>query len=197
MELEGYKTAWQKRPVEDQALARTAHLSQSLSFFRTSVIRDLQRSDEVSRLVFSLLFALVAVGASLILMPQGTSRWAWWLFAALLLADGIGGVALRVRRWRQPVTETMVDFIRREHSQLAAHLRFERFSQWLTVGLAVLALLLAIFGPRPVDPRESAYDALGKMAILTAFLAVAWRRAKSRSKEACREIERYLKDLGQ
>ena len=197
MELEGYKAAWQKRPVEDQALARTARLSQSLSFLRTSVIRDLRRSEEVSRLVFSLLFALVAVGASLILMPRGAGRWAWWLFAALLLADGIGSVALRVRRWRQPVTATMIEFIKREHSQLAAHLRFERYSQWLMVGLAALALLLAIFGPRPVNPGENAYDALGKMAILTAFLAVAWRRVRSRSKEACRELERYLEDLRQ
>ena len=197
MELEGYKTAWQRRPVEDHTLADAAHLSRSLSFLRTSVIRDLQRSEEVSRFVFSLLFALIAVGASLIVVPRGVGRWAWWLFAAALLTDGIGGMVLRVRRWRQPVTATMVEFIRREHSQLAAHVRFERFSLWLMAGLAALALLLAIFGPRPVNPREYAFDALGKMAILTAFLAVAWRRAKSRSRELRRELERYLKDLGQ
>ena len=63
--------------------------------------------------------------------------------------------------------------------------------------LAALALLMAIFGPQPVNPREYTFDALGKMVILTAFLTVAWRQAKSRSRERRRELERYLKDLGQ
>ena len=56
---------------------------------------------------------------------------------------------------------------------------------------------MAIFGPQPVNPREYTFDALGKMVILTAFLTVAWRQAKSRSRERRRELERYLEDLGQ
>ena len=46
-----------------------------------------------------------------------------------------------------------------------------------------------------VDHRESAYDALGRKAVVTAFLAVAWRKAKSRSAEIQRELEHYLDDL--
>jgi hypothetical protein len=33
------------------------------------------------------------------------------------------------------------------------------------------------------------------MAIVTAFLGLAWRRAKSRSMEVRRELEHYLKEL--
>jgi hypothetical protein len=195
MELEGYKAAWQKRPAEGHALASPARISRSLQFLRTSAVRDLQRSEELSRLVFFLLFALVAIGASVTVMPWGAGRWAAWLFAVALVIDGIGGVVMMARRLREPATATMLEFIKAEHRQVETRLRFERFSQKLMVVLAAVALLLAIFGPRPIDARENAYDALAKMVILTAFFAVAWRRVKSRSKEICRELDRYLKDL--
>jgi hypothetical protein len=51
-ELERYKAAWQKRPMEQPALASGTHISRSLPFLRTSAIRDLQRSEEVSRFIF-------------------------------------------------------------------------------------------------------------------------------------------------
>jgi hypothetical protein len=195
MDLEGFKAAWQKQSVEGRSLSSPASISRSLQFLRTSAIRDLQRSEELSRLIFSFLFALLAIGASLVVMIPGAGRIAAWLFAAALLADGIAGVALLARRFRQPATATMLEFISREHRQVQSRLRFERYSRWLMLILAAIVLLLLVFAPRPVNLRDNALDALQRMAIVTAFLAVAWRRAKSGSREVCRELERYLKDL--
>jgi hypothetical protein len=61
--------------------------------------------------------------------------------------------------------------------------------------LAGITLLLLIFDPKPATLRENLVEPFGRMAIITAFLAVAWRRAKSRSREISVELERYLKDL--
>ena len=79
MELEGFKSAWQKRAVEEHSLSVLA--SRSLRFLRASTIRDSQRSDELSRLIFCLLFALVAIGASVMFMRPGAGRLAAWLLA--------------------------------------------------------------------------------------------------------------------
>jgi hypothetical protein len=195
MELEGFKSAWQKRSVESHSLSPPAQISRSLQFVRTSAIRDLQRSDELSRLVFCLLFAAVAIGASLVVMPPGAGRIAAWLFAMALLVDGFTGMALLARRFRAPATATMLEFVSREHRQAETRLRFERYSQRLVLILAAVALLVLLFAPRPINLRENSLDALERMAILTAFLAFAWRRAKSRSGEIRRELEHYLKDL--
>jgi hypothetical protein len=89
----------------------------------------------------------------------------------------------------------MIEFIRREHGHLAARGRCERCAQRLTVGLAAIVLLLALFGLQPADPRGSAYGSPGEMAVLTAFLAVVRRQVKAQSKEVCRELERYLEDV--
>ena len=172
-----------------------AHLSQSLLFLRTSAIRDLQRSEELSRLIFCFLFAALTIGASLIMMPQGWGRVAAWMFAAALVFDGIGGVALLARRLRVPATATMLEFIRQEHRQVEGRLWFERYSQCLMVIAAAAALLLAMFAPPPASLREGAYDALMRVAIVVAALTIAWRRAKSRSREMRRELESYLKDI--
>ncbi len=196
MEFESFKTAWQNQP-EGSSLSSPADLSRSLRFLRTSAIRDLQKSDELSRLVFCILFALVAAGFSFVIMSPGAGRVACWLFAAALIFDGIAGVALLARRLHEPATATVVDFIRREQRQMETRVRFERWSQRLMVVLAGIALILVILGPSPAGTRERAFDALGKSAVVTAFLAVAWRRAKSRSKEVGRELERYLKDLSE
>jgi hypothetical protein len=195
MELEGFKSAWQQRSVGSHSFASTGQVSRSLQFLRTSAIRDLQRSDEVSRFVFNLLFAMLALGVSFMAMPPGASRIGAWLFAAALFIDGVAGVVLMAQRFRAPATATMLEFIRREHCQVEARVRFERHSQRLMFMLAAVVLLLFLFAPGPINLRENALEALQRMAILTAFLAVAWRRAKSRSGETRRELERYLRDL--
>ncbi len=194
MEIEGFKSAWQKRSLESDSLTAPARISRSLQFLRTSSVRDLQRSEELSRLIFSLLFALLVVGASLVIMPAGLGRVVAWLFATALLADGMAGVTLWVRRRRQPVTSTVVQFISREYRLVGARLQIERYSQAILLVLAAVALVLQVFGPRPVDFRD---DVL-RMGIVTAFLAVAWRKGKSRSRatELARELGGYLKDLG-
>ncbi len=195
MELERYKSAWQQQTLPGNDLSAPAGISRSLQFLRTSAIRDLQRSDEVSRFVFCLLFALLAIGVSFAVMTPGVGRVAAWLFAAALLVDGAAGITLLARRYRRPATTSMVEFISRERDQLEMRARFDRYSQGFMILLAAVTLLLLIFAPHPINLRDNALDALQRMAIVTAFLAVAWRRAKSRSREASRELDRYLKDL--
>ncbi len=196
MEIEGFKSAWQKQSLEARGpLSSGAPVSRSLQFLRTSSIRDLHRSEELSRSIFSLLFALVAVGVSIVLMAPGTGRVAAWLFALALLVDGIAGMALLTRRLRQAVTSSTLEFIKREHSQIRTRLRFERYAQRLILVLGAIALLLLLVNPAPADLRRNLFDPFGRMAVMTAFLALVWRRAKSRSKETCRELEHFLKDL--
>jgi hypothetical protein len=55
--------------------------------------------------------------------------------------------------------------------------------------------VILFFAPRPVNLRESALDVLTRMAIVTAFLALAWGKARSRSKHFHLELERYLQDF--
>jgi hypothetical protein len=195
MEFEEFKAEWQKRPAEGSLLELPATASRSLRMVRTGTIRDLQRSDELSWFVFYLLFALVAIGVSFMIMPPGAARIAAWLFAAALLVDGISGIILLGRRFRGPATATMLEYISKEYRQVETRIRFERYSKWIMVLLAAVALLLLVFNPRPVEPRANAFDALGRVAVVTAFLALAWRKAKLRSVEIQRELERYLQDL--
>ncbi len=195
MEFEAYKSAWQRQPVEGHPLSSGTPLSRSVQFVRTGAIRDLQRSEELSRLISCLLFALVATGASLVVVPPGGARIAAWLFAAALLVDAVAGVALVVRRFREPATTTLLEFISREHRLAESRLRFERYSRWTMVTLAAVTLVLLFFIPRPAGLRENALEALARMAIVTAFLAVAWRRVKSKSRQTHSELERYLEDL--
>lgn len=195
MELERFKSAWQKRSMEGHSLSSAVHATQSLQYIRASAIRDLQRSDELSRFVFCLLFALVSMGASFIVMAPGAARVAAWLLAVALLADGLAGVALLVRRLREPATPSMLEFIRREQRQVETRLRFERYSLRFMLMLAAVILLLLIFAPAPINQREKAFENLERMAVVTAFLAVAWRKTKSRSRETWRELESYLNDF--
>jgi hypothetical protein len=195
MKLEEYKAEWQKRPAEASLLQSPAAASRSLRRVRTGTIRDLQRSDELTRFIFYLLFALVAMGTSFMLIPPGAARIAAWLLAAALLVDGISGVLLLGRRLRGPASDTLVQYISKEYRQVETRLRYERYSKWIMILLALAALLLLVFGSKPVGPREHALDALGRVAVITAFLALAWRKAKSRTVEIQRELERYLQDL--
>jgi len=195
MELEGYKAAWQNRSVEGHSLSSPAMISRSRRFLRATSIHDLQRSEELSRLIFSLLFALVAIGGSFMVMPSVSGRIAAWLLALALVVDGATGLALLAKRIGEPATTSMLDYIRREHRLAENRLRFERYTHGLMYVLAACALLLAVFGPNAVTPRENALDLLGRSGVVTAFLAVVWRRAKSRSRDVCRELERYRNDL--
>jgi hypothetical protein len=195
VELEKFKSAWQQQSVEGSSLSSPARVSQSMQFVRASAIRDLQRSDELSRFVFCLLFALVAIGASLVVVPPGAGRVGAWLLVAALLADGIMGMALLARRFRAPATSTVMEFISLERRHAQIRLRYESHSRRLTFALATVALLVLLLAPRPLSPREDALDSLWRMVILTAFLALAWRRARLRSAEIRRELEGYLKDL--
>lgn len=181
--------------MEDHSLSSPARVSQSLQFLRASAIRDLQRSEEFSRITFCLLFALIAIAVSLVVTPPGADRLAAWLLAAALLVDGVAAMALLAHRTRRPAAVTMLEFISREHRHVETRLRCERYSRRLMLVLAGFALLLLILAPRPISVRENALDLLGRMIVLTAFLAVAWRKGKSRSGEIRGELERYLKDL--
>ena len=203
MELEGLKMAWQKRFIGGDPLLSPTRLSQSLQYLRTSTIRDLQGSEELTRLIFSFLFALLAVGISIAapigrpIMPGMAGRLVAWLFAAALLFDGITGVILLIRRYREPATSTMVDFISKENRHVETRLQLERYSQTVMLILAAVAILLVLFSPHPKDYIDWAADNLWRMAVATAFLAVAWRRVRSRSQSAefHRELEGFLKDL--
>ncbi len=195
MEIEGFKSAWQNHPVESSPIHSAARKSMSLQFVRAGAIRDVERSNELARVVFCVLFALIALAGSFVVMPAGAARIAAWLFACALIVDGALGLALLFRRYRAPATGTMLEFISEECRQGQTRIRLERYAYRLVFVLAGVAALVLIFTPRPPNFREGALDALMRMAILTAFLAFAWRRAKSRSKEVHRELERFLADL--
>ncbi len=194
MELERFKSAWQNHPLDSESFS-AERVSRSVQLVRVSAVRDLQRSDELSRLIFCFLFALVLIGASVEVMMPGPGRAVALLFALVLLIDGAVGVATLTRRFQEQATASLREFITREHRRAEIRLRFERYSQGLMFLLALLAVLLLAFGPRPASYRDSALDALSIMAVVTAFLAVAWRRAKSRAGEIRRDLERQLKDL--
>lgn len=196
MGMDMYKSAWQNRPPGDTILHGGEHLSRSVRFLRASAIRDLQKSEEVSRLVFGVLFALVAVGATSALMTAGGARIASWLLASALLADSFAGFLLLASRFRERGTVTMLEYVSRELRHLQKRLRFERTFHRLLVALGGITLLVFYFTPAPAGAREGAYEVLGRMVMLTGFLVLAWRRAKSKSGETRRELESYLKEFG-
>jgi hypothetical protein len=193
MEFEGFKSAWQRRSLESESLTAHPRVSRSFQFLRTTLVRDLQRSEELSRFIFSILFGLLAILASLVIIRPGAGRVVAWLFGAALFADGIAGAVIWIRRLREPATSTIVEFISRERRLVGTRLQIERYSQAIMLVLAATTLILQVFGPSPVDTTESVL----RMGILTAFLAVAWQKGKSRSRsvELARELSSYLKDL--
>ncbi len=91
----------------------------------------------------------------------------------------------------------MLDFVRREREQIQAHIRIERYSRILMFGLFAMAVLVLVAYRSSATPREKAFEALGTMGVMTAFLAFAWRRAKSPSREFNRVLDRYLRDLAE
>jgi len=195
MEIDQFKSAWQNRSVEDPSPASPPVPSRSLPFLRASNIRDLQRCYDLSRIFLSFLFALLLIGAAFKVMITGASRIAACLFAAALLADGISSLALLTRRFHESATATMLEYIARESRQLGVRLRLERYCRILMYTLGIITLAILALGPMPAAAREQALDACARMALATAFLTVAWRRAKSRSMEMRRELDRYVKEL--
>jgi len=61
--------------------------------------------------------------------------------------------------------------------------------------LFAASLVLFVTRRMPQGGIEGAYETLGMMACLTGFLAFAWWRARSGSREFSRELDRYLRDL--
>lgn len=122
--------------------------SNSCKLLRTSSIRDLQRSEEVARLTFSILFALVAVAVSPVVINGGAARIAAGLFALALLADGAISFMLLIGRFRAPARETLVDFISSEYRQIENRLRFERYSQRFMILFASITLILMLLIPQ-------------------------------------------------
>ncbi len=92
----------------------------------------------------------------------------------------------------------MIAAVVTEHPGVMQHrIRLERYSRVVMLGL-FLAAVFALAVNRPAaTPRENAFEALGTMGVMTAFLAFAWRRAKSRSREFHRTLDRYLRDLSE
>jgi hypothetical protein len=195
MEIDAYRAAWQNRPAGD-VLPAERFASPSVRFLRASAIRDVEKSEELTQLVFCGLFALVVVGATSVVLSAGGARMASWLLATALLADALAGVFLLVFRFRERGSATMLEFIAREHRTLQMRIRLESYSQRLLVLLGGGTILIFFLTPVPVSPREGAFEALGRMVLLTAFLVLAWRRAKSKSREIRRELESYLRELG-
>jgi hypothetical protein len=191
MEIEELKPAWQKRQ-EETVSDIPASLSPSLQYLRSSTIRDLQRSEELGRPLFSVLFALAAIGASWA-VPPGVGRVMAWLLALGLLVDGLPAIWLMVRRVRHSANVTMSEFISREHRQVEWRLRAERYSQAVVFVLVTMTLLVLFFAPTSTNLKE----VFLRMVIVTAFLAFAWRRTKTspRLRETRRELEGYLKDI--
>ncbi len=195
MELDQYKSAWQRQAADGPGRAAAARSSHSVHFLRASAIHDLQHSDDLTRLIFDLLFALLAVGMSFVAMPRGPGRIVAWLLAAMLVVDCVTGLLSVTRRLPRSKSASMLDFIRNECRQADARLQFDKFSQWIVFAFAATALLVALFGPKPVEPRTNAIDALARAAGVTACLAVAWRRAKSGTRDVRSALERHLRDL--
>ena len=195
MEIDRFKSVWQQRPLEAPAHASTAVPSRSLHFLRTTIIHDLQRSHDLSSIFLSFLFTLLLIGVASNVMLTGAGRIAALLFAAALLADGIASLVLFFRRSRDAAAATMLEYIARERRQLEIRLRLERYCRALLYGLGSLMLVILAFGSLPVATREMALETFARMALATSFLAFAWRRARSRSPEMQRELDRYLKEL--
>ena len=197
MEFESFKTAWQQQSFGGNPLPSAPPRSRSVQFLRASVFRDLQRSDELQRFIFCPLFALVFGATAFVLMPSGAGRVAAVLLGVALAVDGIVGGILLIFRFGSAATSTMVDFVRGEKAHVQHRIRLERYSRVLMLGL-FLAAVFALAVNRPAaTPREGAFEALGTMGVMTAFLAFAWRRAKSRSREFHRTLDRYLRDLAE
>jgi hypothetical protein len=197
MEIDKFKTAWQQQSFERNPLGSTAPGSRSVQFLRASLFRDLQKSEELQRLIFCPLFALVFAGAAFIIMPAGAGRMAAILLGIALASDGFVGAILLTHRYGTPPTSSMLDFVRREREQVLTRIRVERYSRVLMLGLFAAAVVVLAVRRPVVTPREGAFEALGTMAVMTAFLAFAWRRAKSRSREFSRVLDRYLRDLSE
>src|SRR5512142_2555125 len=118
MELENYKQFWQNQGFDSQAFSSRNPGSTSMLFFRASLVRDLQRRDGLTQLVFSILSALVIAGVPYVVGPTGPVRIAALLLAAALLFDGIVAALVLPARCQAAATSSRVDFVRKERQGL-------------------------------------------------------------------------------
>jgi hypothetical protein len=197
MEFDRLKTAWLQQSFGANPLGSAAPGSRSVQFLRASLVRDVQRSEELQRFIFCPLFALVFGAAAFVLMPAGGGRIATFLLAAALASDGVVGAILLTRRYGAPATSTMLDFVRRERNQVQTRIRVERYARILMACLFAAALVI-FFAMRPAGTQiENAFESMGTMGVMTAFLAFVWLRAKSRTREFNRLLDRYLQELSE
>jgi len=196
VEIDRFKDAWQKQPVSPQFFSSGASISRPFVFLRATAIREREKADEVARLVFAFFFAVAVAGASLVLMQPGPALAGTLLLAAAVLVDGVGGAILLSGRSRDRAGASMRDFVHRETRNLERRLRFDRSSYRAMAVMFCLSLVLFLW-QQDGDPRAQALSTLGKTAVLTAFLAFAWWRARSRPKEQHQELDRCLKELSE
>lgn len=196
MEIDQFKAAWQQQTVSPHLFPSAASMPRPFVFLRATAIREREKADEVARLVFAVLFSLVVAGAAFAFMEPGTGRAGALLLVAAVIADGLGGAVLLAGRSNEKAGTPMLEFVRRERQNLERRLRFERMSHRVMLVMFCLSFVLFLW-PHGGDDKSLALGALGRMAVLTAFLAFAWWRARSRPKEQYRELDRYLEDLSE
>jgi hypothetical protein len=195
MELDKYKSAWQEHSMDASLLSLPSRVPQSLERLRASTVRDLHRTDEVLRVFVGFIFGLLACGVAFVVAPPGRARAVALMVALALFADGLVAARHLISRSRVPASASMLEFARAERARLEARIRFDRYSRRILFLLAAAALFAAVVYPVTGVPREVATDSLVTMACVTAVLALAWRRAKSRYSEQHRELDGYLREL--
>jgi hypothetical protein len=94
-----------------------------------------------------------------------------------------------------PASANMLEFVSAERQRLEARIRFDGYSRRILFLLAAISLPVAMIYPVSGGPRDVAVNSLVTMAAVTALLALAWRRAKSRYRELHRELDGYLREL--
>jgi hypothetical protein len=196
MEIDRFKTAWQKQTVAPHLFPSAASMPRPLVFLRATAIREREKADEVARLVFAVFFSLIVAGAAFVFMGPGTGRVGAVLLVVAVLVDGLGGAVLLAGRSREKAGTPVLEFIRRERQNLERRLRFEQMSHRVMLVLFCLGVALFLW-PQGGDAKSQALGTLGRTAILTAFLAFAWWRARARPKDQYRELDRYLADLSE
>jgi hypothetical protein len=196
MEIDRFKTAWQEQTVATYLFPSAASMPRPLVFLRATAIREREKADEVARLVFAVLFSLIVAGAAFGFMDPGTGRAGALLLVVAVLADGLGGAVLLAGRSQEKAGTPILEFVRRERQNLKRRLKFERLSHRVMLFMFCLSFGLFLW-PQGGDAKAQALGTLGRTAVLTAFLAFAWWRARSRAKEQFRELDRYLADLSE
>lgn len=194
---ERWKSVWLSRTQSDDLGPLAA--SGALQVLRAGALLDWERARELARVIFSFLFTLLAAGAGIQVLPEGTARYLAGLFAAAMLVEGITALIYRLRRERLRPEMPVREFVARAHRRAEEMRRLEAVSQLAVLVLSALALIVVLYGPTPAGERAMALDKVASMGILTALLLVAWLRARSfaRSWQISRDLESCLQQLGE